>query len=223
MTKLKVTDISYSYREGANLKHVLQNISVDFEAGYLYAILGYSGSGKTTLLSILAGLNEQSSGVIELDGENISAGDLVGYRRNKVSMVFQDFKLIEYQTAHQNIITAFRITNNDVPTDMVNVAYNLLNFVGISQSRAVLKINNLSGGEKQRVAIARCLAQDGDIIFADEPTGNLDSEAEGEIIKLLKVLATEYNKCIVVATHSDQVAKAADMTFKLEIGKLAKV
>lgn len=218
MESLKINDLSYTYRDGEKIKEVLKDISYEFKPGKLYVVLGYSGSGKSTLISLLAGLDRPTSGTVELDGVDIEQIGLTKYRRNKSSVVFQDYKLIEYQTAHQNIMTSFRITDNKIPSDPINIAYNLLNFVGITQSKAIRKVGLLSGGEKQRVAIARALASSSDIILADEPTGNLDSETEGEIIKLLQVLVKEYNKCVVVVTHSDQVAKSSDVTIKLSDG-----
>lgn len=221
MESLKVSNLSHQFRDGEKLKTVLDDVNVEFNSGKLYAILGYSGSGKTTLISFLSGLDSPDSGTIEYDGINIETYGLDKYRRNKSSIVFQQYNLIDFQTAHQNLMTAMGITENELPPNPSEVAYNLLDFVGIGKTKADRKVKKLSGGEQQRVAIARALATNVDLIFADEPTGNLDSESEREIIRLFKVLATEYNKCVILVTHSDQVAASADQVVRLNDGKLS--
>lgn len=220
MESLTVEGLSHQYRDGERVKTVLNNVNLSFRPGKMYAILGYSGSGKTSLISFLAGLDTPDKGEIKYDEINIQAIGLAKYRRNKSSIVFQQFNLINYQTAHQNIMTAFGITDNELPPNPSSVAYNLLDFVGINQSKAIRKVSKLSGGEQQRVAIARALATNASLIFADEPTGNLDSETEREIIKLFKMLATEYNKCVIIVTHSDAVASEADVILNIEDGKV---
>lgn len=222
MESLKVKDISHKFRDGDQIRQVLDGVSYEFVPGNLYTILGYSGSGKTTLISFLSGLDSPNNGSVEYDGMNINEYGLNKYRRNKSSIVFQQYNLISYQTAHQNILTAVGITDNELPPNVKEVAYNLLDFVGIGKTKADRKVNKLSGGEQQRVAIARSLATNVDLIFADEPTGNLDSQSEREIIKLFQLLAKEYNKCVIIVTHSDVVAAAADVKLKLDDGKLVE-
>lgn len=220
MENLTVTNLSHKFRDGNKYKVVLENINAEFLPGKLYAILGYSGSGKTTLISFLSGLDTPNQGIIKYDGNNINDMGLREYRNSKSSIVFQRYNLIEYQTAYQNIMTTFGIANNGLPKDSKKIAYNLLDFVGISQSKAIRKVSKLSGGEQQRVAIARALSTNSEVIFADEPTGNLDSDTEREIIKLFKTLAVEYNKCVIIVTHSDEVAKSADVVMKISNGRL---
>lgn len=221
MEKLEVKSLSHQFRDGEKLRTVLDDINLTFEPGNLYAILGYSGSGKTTLVSFLSGLDQADSGQIEYDGINIDSYGLDKYRRNKSSIVFQQYNLIDFQTAHQNLMTAMGITDNELPPNNSEVAYNLLDFVGIGKTKADRKVKMLSGGEQQRVAIARSLATNVDLIFADEPTGNLDSESEREIIKLFKILANQYNKCVILVTHSDQVASSADRILRINDGKIS--
>lgn len=220
MKSLKVNGLSHQFRDGELIKNVLDNVNIEFMPGKMYAILGYSGSGKTSLISFLAGLDTPTQGEILYDDVNVKEMGLSSYRRNKSSIVFQQYNLINYQTAHQNIMTAFGLTENEIPPQPSNVAYNLLDFVGISQSKAMRRVNKLSGGEQQRVAIARALATNSSLIFADEPTGNLDTETEREIIKLFKILASEYNKCVIIVTHSDAVAREADVILKIDDGKV---
>lgn len=220
MESLKINKLSHQFRDGEQLRTVLDDVNLEFTAGKLYAILGYSGSGKTTLISFLSGLDSPDKGTIEYDGIDIEKYGLDKYRRNKSSIVFQQYNLIDFQTAHQNILTAMGITNNELPPNSEEVAYNLLDFVGIGKTKADRQVKRLSGGEQQRVAIARSLATNVDLIFADEPTGNLDSESERQIIKLFKILATEYNKCVILVTHSDQVAEGADQILRIVDGKV---
>ncbi|WOO89645.1 ABC transporter ATP-binding protein [Mollicutes bacterium LVI A0078] len=220
MEKLEVKGLSHQFRDGEKLRTVLDQIDLIFEPGKLYAILGYSGSGKTTLVSFLSGLDKADKGTIEYDGINIETYGLDKYRRNKSSIVFQQYNLIEFQTAHQNLMTAMGITDNELPPNSSDIAYNLLDFVGIGKTKADRKVKMLSGGEQQRVAIARSLATNVDLVFADEPTGNLDSESEREIIKLFKTLANQYNKCVILVTHSDQVASSADKILRINDGKI---
>lgn len=220
MEKLNVKGLSHQFRDGDKIKNVLKGVEAQFEPGNLYAILGYSGSGKTTLISFLAGLDTAMSGEILYDGTSIADYGLDKYRRNKASIVFQQYNLIPYQTGHQNVMTACGITNNELPPKIDEIAYNLLDYVGVGKTKADRKVSKLSGGEQQRVAIARALATNVDLIFADEPTGNLDSESEREIIKLFRTMAKEYNKCVIIVTHSDQVASEADIVLKLSDGEL---
>lgn len=221
MESLKISNVSHKFRDGEQLKVVLDNVNLEFKPGNLYAILGYSGSGKTTLVSFMSGLDSPDTGTIEYDGMNIEEYGLDKYRRNKAGIVFQQFNLIDYQTAHQNIMTAFGITDNELPPHPSDVAYNLLDFVGIGKTKADRRVKKLSGGEMQRVAIARALSTNVDLIFADEPTGNLDSESEREILRLFKIMAKEYNKCVIIVTHSDQVAAGADQILRISDGKVS--
>lgn len=212
---LKLENINYSYIDGGNKRTILENINYEFEKGKFYTILGPSGSGKTTLLSLIAGLDRPESGKIYYDGEDIEKIGLNNYRRNKIGIVFQQFNLLTYLTAVENIELAMTETENEIPKNMREVAYALLEKFGIVQSKADRMINKLSGGEQQRVAIARAIAGNVDLIFADEPTGNLDTETEGEIIKIFKNLTEEFNKTVIVVTHSTIVSEMSDLRLYL--------
>ena len=220
---LKLENINYSYIDGGYERQILKDLSYEFEAGKFYTILGPSGSGKTTLLSIIAGLDNAKSGKIYFDGKEVSKADLGKYRRNSISIVFQQYNLISYLTAVENVLLAMSETDNDVPKDSRNVAYNLLERFGIVRSKADRLVGQLSGGEQQRVAIARSLASNVNLVFADEPTGNLDTATEKEIISIFKELAHEYGKTIIVVTHSDTVSAMSDQRLLLKDGQLNKI
>ena len=217
---LKLENLNYSYIDGGFERQILKDLSYTFESGNFYTILGPSGSGKTTLLSLIAGLDEVKSGTIYFNGEDVNKIGLGKYRRNDISIVFQQYNLINYLTAVENVLVAMEETDNKLPKDKKNVAYNLLERFGIVRTKADRLVNQLSGGEQQRVAIARSLACNVNLIFADEPTGNLDTATEKEIIAIFKELAHDFDKTIIVVTHSDEVAKMSDKCLLLKDGKL---
>ncbi|MBQ1319847.1 MAG: ABC transporter ATP-binding protein [Solobacterium sp.] len=219
-TILKLENICYGYEDGGYRREILKNLSYEFEAGTFYTILGPSGSGKTTLLSIMAGLDKQEAGKVYYEGEDIDAMGLYKYRRNKIGVVFQSYNLVNYLTGVENILLAMTETDNQLPPNKKELAYALLNMVGIANTKADRMISKLSGGEQQRVAIARAIAGNVDLIFADEPTGNLDTETEQEIIKLFQMLADEYGKTIIAVTHSNEVSKLSDRRILLKNGVL---
>ncbi|MBQ6126867.1 MAG: ABC transporter ATP-binding protein [Erysipelotrichaceae bacterium] len=220
---LRLENINYSYIDGGYERQILKDLSYSFEAGKFYTILGPSGSGKTTLLSLVAGLDTAKSGKIYFNGKDIDEIGLHKFRRNAISIVFQQFNLISYLTAVENVMLAMSETDNEIPKDRKNVAYNLLERFGIVRSKADRMVNQLSGGEQQRVAIARSLASNVDLIFADEPTGNLDTATEKEIISIFKELAHDFGKTIIVVTHSDTVSAMSDQRVLLKDGKLTKI
>lgn len=220
---LKLENINYSYIDGGYERQILKDLSCEFEAGKFYTILGPSGSGKTTLLSIIAGLDTAKSGNIYFEDKLIEKKDLAKYRRNSISIVFQQYNLIGYLTALENVELAMTETDNQIPKDKKTVAYNLLERFGIVRSKADRLVGQLSGGEQQRVAIARSLASNVNLIFADEPTGNLDTATENEIINIIKQLAHEFGKTIIVVTHSDSVSAMSDQRLLLKDGKLNRI
>ena len=215
---LSVKNLSYFYQDGDTRRFILRDASYEFERGKFYTILGESGSGKTTFLSMIAALDTPKSGEILFEGVDISRIGFENYRRNKVGMVFQSYNLIPYMTAVENILVAMSITQNQIPKEKKATAYNLLRFVGIDKTKADRTVNKLSGGEQQRVAIARAVATDVDLILADEPTGNLDEEKEMEIVEIFKSLAHDYNKCVIIVTHSSDIALQADEVIRLKKG-----
>jgi putative ABC transport system ATP-binding protein len=206
MSTLELQNVSYSYEKG---KPVLSNISIALEAGKLYAVLGPSGSGKTTLLSLLGGLDTPAQGEVLFDGENIMAKGLEYHRRNRISLIFQSYNLIDYMTPTENVqLTA----KQD--------AASVLERLGLKKDEISRNVLKLSGGQQQRVAIARALASDAPVILADEPTGNLDEAAAREITAVLRESAHTFGKCVVVVTHSGEVAKQADVVLEIKGGHL---
>ena len=222
-TILKLDNLNYSYIDGGYERQILKNLSYEFEEKKFYTILGPSGSGKTTLLSIIAGLDFAKSGHVYFRDKEITKSNVGKYRRNDISIVFQQYNLISYLTAVENVMLAMSETDNDIPKDKKTVAYNLLEKFGIVRSKANRLVGQLSGGEQQRVSIARSLASNVNLIFADEPTGNLDTATEVEIINIFKELAEEYGKTIIVVTHSNQVAEMSDQRVLLKDGILQEL
>lgn len=208
MSVLEVQNVGYYYYEN---KKVLENINISFEKGKFYAICGPSGCGKTTLLSLIGGLDDPQSGQILCNGEDIQKKGLPWHRQNNVAFVFQNYNLIEYMTPKENVL----LTAKEDPMPV-------LRSLGISDEEAKRNVLKLSGGQQQRVAIARALASQAPIILADEPTGNLDEDTAAEITMILKNNAHKLDRCVIVVTHSEAVAKEADEVFYLSYGKLQK-
>ncbi len=220
MTLLETKNVDYYYQDGDQRRYILKDTSVAFEKGTFYTILGQSGSGKTTFLSLISALDAPKGGAVLLNGKDIKELGYEKYRRNDISIIFQSYNLIPYLTAVENVLVPMSITDNDLPADHREVAYNLLDYIGITRDKADRLVNQLSGGEQQRVAIARALATNVDIILADEPTGNLDEEMEQEIVDIFKELAHTHNKCVIVVTHSNEIAEQADEMLYLRKGVL---
>ena len=207
MKILEIKNLTYSYKDSK--EKVLVNVNESFKEGKFYAIIGKSGSGKSTLLSLLAGLDEPDSGKILFNGENIQETGYTNHRKNNISLVFQNYNLIDYLSPLENI----RLVNSQARQD-------ILLELGLSEHQVKRNVMKLSGGQQQRVAIARALVSSAPVILADEPTGNLDENTASEIIEILKKLAKERNKCVIVVTHSKEVARAADIVFELKNKKL---
>ena len=222
-TILKLEKLNYGYTDGGYRRQILKDVSYEFEQGRFYTILGPSGSGKTTLLSIIAGLDKQESGKIYYEGEDLEKIGLNKYRRNKIGIVFQQYNLISYLTGLENIELAMTETDNKIPKNQKEVAYALLEKFGIVKRKADRLVTKLSGGEQQRVAIARAIASNVDLIFADEPTGNLDTATEEEIIRIFRMLTEEFGKTVIVVTHSNAVSAMSDHRVLLEDGQLKEL
>lgn len=220
MAILETKNITYYYQDGDSRRYILQDTSVQFEKGVFYTILGQSGSGKTTFLSLISALDAPAEGEILYEGRNIKDIGYENFRRNKVGIIFQSYNLIPYLTALENIMVAMNVTENTLPENKTEVAYNLLDYIGLAKTKADRPVTKLSGGEQQRVAIARALATNVDIILADEPTGNVDEAMELEIINIFRKLAHEHNKCVIVVTHSKEVSDRSDETLYLYKGNL---
>ncbi|QOS91173.1 MULTISPECIES: ABC transporter ATP-binding protein [Bacillales] len=218
-TILQFKDLNYHYQSNNKKITILDNVNFAFLSGHFYTILGPSGSGKTTTLSLASGLDIPSSGNVVYKGKDLQKIGLDSYRNQHVSIIFQSYNLITYMTALQNVVTAMEITRVDVK-DKKARALELLEKVGLTEVEAKRKVLQLSGGQQQRVAIARALSCNVDLLIADEPTGNLDQETSWEIIELFKELAHKENKCVIVVTHSQEVAKQSDKAVYLEKRKL---
>ena len=203
MSILSMENVNYSY-EKMN-KKVLRNVSVDFEEGTMYAIVGNSGEGKSTMLGILAGLDVPSSGKVKFNGEDITVKGYSYHRQKQISLVFQNYNLIDYMTPIENLRLVNPTANEDILLDL-----------GLSKDEITRNVMKLSGGQQQRVAIGRALVSDAPVILADEPTGNLDEKTARDIIALLKKIAHEDNKCVVVVTHSEKLAEEADQVLTLK-------
>ena len=217
MAILAVEHLSFTYP--GNAKAVLKDINCAFEPGKMYAITGPSGSGKSTLLSLLAGMERPSEGEIVLDGKSLADIDLDEYRREKVAFVFQSYQLMPLLTARENVALPMEMQGLSVPEAM-GKAGELLRIVGLSENLYKRYPGNLSGGEQQRVGIARSLASGAQIILADEPTGNLDDENTSAIIALLRKQAAERGYCVIIVTHDPEVAAACDICYQMHGGTL---
>ena len=209
MTLLQLQDVTYRYKNTAEA--VLYQINYNFEPGKFYSIIGESGAGKSTLLSLLAGLDSPVEGSILFQGEDIRKKGYSYHRMHHISLVFQNYNLIDYLSPLENI----RLVNK-------KASKNTLLELGLDESQIKRNVLQLSGGQQQRVAIARSLVSEAPVILADEPTGNLDPKTAGDIVELLKSLSQKTGKCVIVVTHSKEVAQASDITLELKDKKLTE-
>lgn len=210
MALLKLDNICFSYDKTP----VLENVSFEFEKGNIYCITGKSGAGKTTLLSILSGLASPTKGDIYYGDENVAKIDKYKFRSKYMGVVFQSFNLITKFTALENVMLSMEISGVKIKNKREK-AMELLLSVGLEEDEANRRVLLLSGGQQQRVAIARALSYDPDIILADEPTGNLDSETQREIMEIFRNLA-DCGKCVILVSHSPEVAKMCDVRYELK-------
>ncbi|MCL2422007.1 MAG: ABC transporter ATP-binding protein [Defluviitaleaceae bacterium] len=216
---LKLENICYRYKTGTS--DVLNNISAVFEPGCFTSIVGPSGSGKTTLLSIMAGLDKPTTGTISINGENLASLDLDFYRRKRIAMIFQAFQLFPLLTAVENV--CYPMEMNKIPKDIAKLrAAKLLKSVGIGKEKHTRYPANLSGGEQQRVAIARSLSTGAKVILADEPTGNLDTANGDAVVDILQELAHDKGYAVVIVTHNLEIAEASDVVYRMADGVLTK-
>jgi putative ABC transport system ATP-binding protein len=217
---MKIENLTYKY--DSSKKNVLNNMNVEFEKGKVYTIVGKSGSGKTTLLSLISGLDICTDGNILYNGKNLKDINRDDYRAKSIGVVFQSYNLLLNATAVENIVLSMNISGSSEKNKKEH-AYKLLDKIGIDKETADRKILKLSGGEQQRVGIARALAHNPDIIIADEPTGNLDNDTEADIMEILSNLAHNQNKCVIIVTHSKKVSSYADDIYGIADGKLVPV
>jgi putative ABC transport system ATP-binding protein len=211
------SEVTRRYGEGAAAVDALAGVSVEFERGRYSAIMGPSGSGKSTLMHILAGLDRPTSGTVEIDGVEITGlddADLTKLRRDKLGFIFQFFNLIPVLTARENIVLPLSIAGREAESDYFN---QLVDTVGL-QDRLTHRPAELSGGQQQRVAVARALVSRPAVVFADEPTGNLDSKASEEILRMLRGSVDELGQTVVMVTHDPEAASYADRLLVLRDG-----
>ena len=219
MKRLKVSNLKKTYGKGESKVHAIDGINIEIEPNKFTAIIGPSGSGKSTLLHCMAGLDKPSSGNVYLDDIDIyTMGDdkLSKLRREEFGFIFQSYNLIPVVNVYDNIVLPVAIDKKKEDGDYID---DLINKLGISNQ--VNKFpNELSGGQQQRVAIARALSNKPSVIFADEPTGNLDSKTTEEVMKILKMCVNEFNQTLVMITHNDDIANIADRVITIKDGKV---
>lgn len=214
LNKLIVKDVKFTYKDGQKANTVLNGINVEFESGKLYCIIGESGSGKTTLVSLISALDSLQEGDILFNGESMKKIGHGKFRLHYVNIVFQSYNLLPYMTARENVEVAVDYAGIKYDKEYV---YKMLERVGIDKEKADRTVLKLSGGEQQRVAIARCIATDEPIIVADEPTGNLDEDTEEKIIGIFKELALS-GKIVILVSHSKKVSSHADVVYRIRKG-----
>ena len=210
MSILSLENICFSYGRTV----VLDNVSYEFEKGKMYCICGKSGAGKTTLLSILSGLAPASKGSIKYNNEDIKKIDKYDFRSKYIGVIFQSYNLLTKFTALENVVLSMNIASVKIKNKKER-ALELLQSVGLDEEEANRRVLKLSGGQQQRVAIARALSYNPDIILADEPTGNLDSETQKDIIDIFREL-TKQGKCVILVSHSKEVAEMCDECYELK-------
>jgi putative ABC transport system ATP-binding protein len=216
---VSTTNLSRVYGEGETAVHALRGVSVSFPAGQFAAIMGPSGSGKSTLMHLLAGLDSASSGSVVLDGQEIASLDDKGrtrLRRDRLGFVFQAFNLVPVLTAEENILLPLTLAGRKVDREWLDT---LIDAVGL-RDRLTHRPSELSGGQQQRVAVARALVHRPAVVFADEPTGNLDSKSSEEVLGLLRHAVDDFGQTVVMVTHDAPAASHADRIVVLRDGEI---
>lgn len=222
MKIIQAKEVGYIYQTRYQKIEALKNMTCFFETGKMYAIVGESGSGKSTFLSLLAGLDTPTSGALYIEERDICDINRDQYRRNKVAVVYQAFHLFPLLTALENVV--FPMTLKRMPVKEARIrAKELIKRVGLGEKIEKQFPNMMSGGEQQRVAIARAMASEGRILLADEPTGNLDTKNEENIVNILKELAHKEQYAVIVVTHNPKVAKKADIILQMQDGSLVDI
>ena len=216
---LQLEDLVKYYGSGESLVRAVDHTSLQVERGKFTAIVGRSGSGKSTLLHLIGGLDRPDEGRVIIDGTDIFAlkdDQLAQFRRKKIGFVFQDYNLIPSLNVWENIVLPLGLDSRRVDSAEIS---EILRKIGMEDKRSAMP-NVLSGGQKQRTAIARALASKPAIILADEPTGNLDSQTEIEVVSLLKNCVQEFGQTLVMITHDETIAQMADRIIEIEDGKV---
>ena len=219
MSVFELRDVKYVYQSQYQQVEALRGISCAFEAGRVYAVMGSSGSGKTTLLSLMAGLDVPTEGSVLCEGVSTADVDLERYRRERVAVIYQDFRLFPLLTAAENVMYPMELRGMK-PAAAKKRAAELIGKVGLPETVLDRFPAMLSGGEQQRVAIARALGMETKVLLADEPTGNLDSKNSENIFGILEALAHEDGYCVVIVTHDEELGRRADELLRLHDGQL---
>ena len=218
---LEGKNLRKTYGFDDNKVDAIKNLSIDIEEGTFVAIVGRSGSGKSTLLHVLGGLVEPNAGEVFLEGQslyNMNDDTLTRLRRRRMGFVFQFFNLISTKNVLENIVLPIHLDNEQVDNDYIEEVIQLL---GLEDKKYAF-IHELSGGQQQRVAIARALASKPAIIFADEPTGNLDAKSSQEVVDLLKIAQRKYHETVIMVTHDELIASIADRIITIEDGQIVQ-
>lgn len=214
---IKLDNVSYMYKGKYQTVYAVNKVSYEFEEKKLYAIIGKSGSGKTTLMSLMAGLDLPTEGEIFIDGVSTVKCNRNKLRRDSVSVIWQNYNLFPLLTVEENIIYPLKLKHMP-KKDALDIAHEMRSKVDLAEKYDKRMPNQLSGGEQQRVAIARTLAAGSRFILADEPTGNLDTENSKNVVEILKRLAYEENRCVIIVTHDPAVAEQADVVLRMKDG-----
>ena len=219
---LVVENLVKYYGEGENQVRAVDHTDLEIERGKFTAIVGRSGSGKSTLLHLIGGLDRPDEGKVWIEGKDIFAlkdDRLAEFRRKKIGFIFQDYNLIPSLNVWENIVLPIGLDGRKADESFVQ---DIIQTLGLEGKRHNLP-NTLSGGQQQRVAVARALAAKPDIVFADEPTGNLDSKTSDEVIGLMKLSAQKYGQTLVMITHDEEIAQLSDRIIMIEDGKAGEV
>ena len=218
---VKISDLVKHYHVGEAVVKAVDHTDLSIERGKFTAIVGRSGSGKSTLLQIMGGLDRPDSGEVVIDGTSLfelKGNQLAVFRRQKIGFIFQDFNLIPSLNVWENVVLPMGLDGRKIQKDEV---MNILKRIGLWDKIEAMP-NTLSGGQKQRVAIARALVSSPSIILADEPTGNLDSKTELEVMALLKNCVKDFHQTLVMITHDETIAQMADVVVVIEDGKVVR-
>lgn len=221
MTILETKNLTKYYGEEPNVVRALDGVNLKIEEGSFAAVVGTSGSGKSTLLHMLGGLDKPTGGsviVAEKDLSQMNDEKLTVFRRRRIGFVFQNYNLVPILNVYENIILPIQLDGNKTDEEYVKKVVKMLGL----EDKLTNMPNMLSGGQQQRVAIARALATKPAIILADEPTGNLDSKTSADVLGLLKLTSSQFHQTVVMITHNEEIAQMADVTIRIEDGKVAE-